>query len=111
MDKYQDDVADDGLDDFLHDDAEVRARQRDEARQAQYLEDVREIVGTPAGQRFFTNLLGVLGVHSSIWSDGPHLSRDCALKDLGDELLNDVAEVDEEAFIIISRAVRLRARD
>ncbi len=100
-----------GLESALEDVSEVNARQREQARHVHYLEDLREVITTPAGQRLFTNLLGVMGVHTSIWTEGPSLYRDCALKDLGDELLNDVAKADEEAFMNISRALRLRARD
>ncbi|MFI3271235.1 MAG: hypothetical protein R3Y11_03890 [Pseudomonadota bacterium] len=98
-----------GLESALQDVEEVNARRKEQARQVQYLEDLREVITTPAGQRLFTNLLGVMGVHNSIWTEGPSLYRDCALKDLGDELLNDIAKVDEGVFVTISRAIRLRA--
>ena len=92
--------------DLLADPDELRARRMADQRERQYLEDLRDVARTPAGKRVLVVLLDRLGAHRPAWRGNSSIHRECALKDFADDVLNDLALADEDAFLNLSRAMR-----
>lgn len=72
------------------------------------LEDLKIILGNPSGMRFFARLLLRLGVGSSQWGEGISIYRNVALRDAAEEILQDIAEADENLYNDLQSNIRIR---
>jgi hypothetical protein len=76
-----------------------------------YLNALREVIATEAGREFIAVLVGdKLGAFEPCWRGNSSIHKVAALRDAGQDLMDDIAIADGEAHDEITRKLRLRRK-
>jgi hypothetical protein len=76
-----------------------------------YLTNLRIVASTQAGVNIICYWLAELGTFEPSWSDkNPKLARQAVLKDLGNDILDDLAVASEKIHDAIQREMRTRRK-
>jgi hypothetical protein len=60
-----------------------------------YLNDIRQVLGTPSGCRFVWSLLEKCKTFNSVWEPSARIHYNAGKQDLGHEIMAEIAEADE----------------
>lgn len=82
-----------------------------EAIQKAYLANLQQVANTTAGAEVICHILEMLGTFEPAWSDkNAYLAKQTALKDFGNDLLDDLAVAAENVHDNIQRRMRQRRK-
>jgi len=77
----------------------------------QELFDVRAVLCTPEGRRFFWRLLSLFKVFGSIWESSARIHYNSGQQDCGHFLLAEASEADPEAYLLMQKEAMKRERE
>jgi hypothetical protein len=78
-----------------------RATSKQKTRRDQELSDLRVILATTCGRRFVWSLLSKCGLYESGWDPSAKIHFNAGRRQVGLELMADIASADEHAFLVM----------
>ena len=79
------------------------AKQKVESKNDQRLNDIREVLGTRRGRRFFWRYLEICGVYKTSNADQHQIFFNEGMRNIGLQLLADLNEAAPESYLIMLR--------
>ena len=78
-----------------------KAKEKEETLDDRRLNDIREVLNTVRGRRFYWRYLGICGVYRTSLADQHQIFYNEGMRNIGLQLLADVNEAAPEAYLLM----------
>lgn len=82
------------------------AGRRVDRRRTRELNDLRSVLATKEGRRFFWRILSYCGTFKSIWETSARIHYNAGQQDIGHFLFGELHEADENAYSIMMKEAK-----
>lgn len=82
------------------------AARKERRREEQTANDLRAVMGSPAGRRFMWELLSRAGIYRSVWDNSARIHYNAGRQDFGHELVALITEHDPDGWLAMESEAR-----